>query len=133
MIRLNGNIYLTEMEIESVVDIVTTRFKTSHRAILPQKIKYLDREFVDIIKTESKNTALSLYYLFGYGENYAPVRKIITAISDRFRKKDECCDKLYFMQYDLSVAQRKKYRVQYENYLINVFLEECVLKFKKLS
>ena len=133
MIKLNGNIYLTEMEIERVMDTVTSRFKTSHRANLPQGITYLDRDFVEVVRDEAKNTALSLYYLFGYGEDYAPVKKIVQAISDRFKTTEECCDKLYFMQYDLSDLQKKQYRIQYENYLINVLLEECILRFKKLS
>lgn len=133
MIKLNGNIYLTEMEIDRVVSETQIRFRTSHRAILPRKITYLDREFVDAIHTEAKNASLCAYYLYGYGENYASVCNIIKAISDRFRKKEECCEKLYFMQYDLSDSQRKKYRTQYGNFLINVFLEECILKFKKLS
>ena len=133
MIKLNGNIYLTELEIERVVDDTLGRFKTSHRAILPQKITYLDRDFVDVLKDEAKNTSLSVYYLYGYGEYHAPVKKIVKAISERFRKKEECSDKLYFMQYDLSDSQRKKHRVEYENFLVNAFLEECILKFKKLS
>ena len=133
MIKLNGNIYLTEMEIDQVVHVVSSKFKTSHRAILPQKITYLDADFVEVLKDEAKNTALSLYYLYGYGEDHAPINKIIKAISERFRKTEECSDKLYFMQYDLSDSQRKKHRIQYENYLVNVFLEECILKFKKLS
>jgi hypothetical protein len=133
MIKLNGNIYLRETEIDQVVHDTSSRFKTSHRAILPQKITYLDREFVDVLRDEAKNTALSLYYLYGYGEYHAPISKIIKAISERFRKKEECSNKLYFMQYDLTDAQRKKHRTQYENFLVNAFLEECILNFKKLS
>ena len=133
MIKLNGNIYLTESEIERVVEGTLARFKTSHRAILPQKITYLDREFVAVLKDEAKNTSLSVYYLYGYGEDHAPVKKIVKAIADRCRHEDSCSDKLYFMQYDLTDAQRKKHRTQYENFLVNIFLEECILKFKKLS
>jgi hypothetical protein len=133
MIKLNGNIYLDEMEIDRVVGDTSNRFRTSHRAILPRQITYLDREFVEAINDEAKNASLCAYYLYGYGEQYASVRNIIKAISDRFRKKEECCNKLYFMQYDLTDAQRKKHRTRYENFLINVFLEECILNFKKLS
>lgn len=133
MIKLNGNIYLTEMEIDKIVSDVSNRFRTSHRAILPQQVTYLDREFVEILQIEAKNASLCVYYLYGYGEDYAPVKKIINAIADRFRKQEECCSKLYFMQYDLSDAQRKKYRTQYENFLVNVFLEECILNLKKIS
>jgi hypothetical protein len=133
MIKLNGNIYLDEMEIDRVVGDTSNRFRTSHRAILPRQITYLDREFVEAINDEAKNASLCAYYLYGYGEQYASVCNIIKAISDRFRKKEECCNKLYFMQYDLTDAQRKKHRTQYENFLINVFLEECILNLKKLS
>jgi hypothetical protein len=133
MIKLNGNTYLTETEIEVVVSDVATLFRTSHRAILPQKITYIDTDFVTAIKEEAKHTSLSVYYLYGYGEDHAPVRKIINAISDRFKNEEECSDKLYFMQYDLSDSQRKKHRTHYENFLVNAFLEECILKFKKLS
>ena len=133
MIKLNGNVYLTEMEIDRVVGDTSIRFRTSHRAILPKSVKYLDREFVDSINNEAKNTTLSVFYLYGYGENYASVDNITKAIVDRFRKLEECCSKLYFMQYDLTDSQRKKHRDQYENFLINVFLEECILNFKKLS
>lgn len=132
MIKLNGNIYLTEGEIDNIVGDTVTRFRTSHRAILPQQVTYLDREFVDSLKDEAKNTTLSVFYLYGYGENYASVKKIIKAIEDRFRKLEDCCEKLYFMQYDLTEQQRKKYRKQYENFLINVFLGECVIKFQSL-
>ena len=76
---------------------------------------------------------MALFYLYGYGEIHIPIKKIIQPIYDRIRPHDSCCDKLYFMQYDLSDSQRKKYRTQYENFLVNVFLEECILKFKKLS
>lgn len=133
MIKLNGNIYLTEHEIDRMVSDTSIRFRTSHRAILPKQVTYLDREFVEAIHTEAKNTTLSVFYLYGYGEDYASVKNIIKAVMERFRKSTECCEKLYFMQYDLSDSQRKKYRTQYENFLINVFLEECVLNFKKLS
>ena len=37
------------------------------------------------------------------------------------------------MQYDLTDTQRSKYRTQYENFLINTLLEECIHEFKKLS
>jgi len=133
MIKLNGNVYLTEMEIERIVTDTSTQFRTSHRAILPKQVTYLDREFVEAIHNEAKNVTLSVFYLYGYGENYAAVNKIAKAIVDRFRKIEECCSKLYFMQYDLTDSQRKKHRNQYENFLINVFLEECILNFKKLS
>jgi hypothetical protein len=133
MIKLNGNIYLDEMEIDRVVCDTSNRFRTSHRAILPRQITYLDRGFVDAVNDEAKNASLCAYYLYGYGEQYASVCNIIKAISDRFRKKEECCNKLYFMQYDLSDLQRKKHRTKYENFLINIFLEECILNLKKLS
>jgi hypothetical protein len=88
---------------------------------------------VEIIKDEAKNTALSLFYLYGYGENYAPVNKLTKAIGERCRDEASCSNKLYFMQYDLTDAQRKQHRMHYENFLINAFLEECIIKFKKLS
>jgi hypothetical protein len=133
MIKLNGNIYLTELEIDKIVSDTVNRFRTSHRAILPQQVTYLDREFVEVLNTEAKNASLCAYYLYGYGEDYAPVKKIIHAIADRFRKHEECCSKLYFMQYDLTESQRKKYRTQYENFLVNVFLDECILNLKNIS
>jgi hypothetical protein len=132
MITLNGNNYLTETEIDNIISDTVNRFKTSHRTILPQQVTYLDREFVDSLKDEARNTSLSVFYLYGYGETYASVKKIIKAIEDRFRKIEDCCEKLYFMQYDLTDQQRIKYRNQYENFLVNVFLEECIIKFKSL-
>jgi hypothetical protein len=133
MIKLNGNVYLTEMEIDRIVGDTSTQFRTSQRAILPKQVTYLDREFVEAVHTEAKNTTLSVFYLYGYGEDYASVKNITQAVTERFRKIEECCSKLYFMQYDLSDSQRKQYRNQYENFLINIFLEECILNFKKLS
>ena len=133
VIRLNGNVYLTEDEIDTTVHTTLNQFRTSHRAILPTKITYLDREFVDALKDEAKNTTLSLYYLYGYGEYYAPIKNIVKAIAERFKQKNQCCEKLYFMQYDLTDTQRSKYRTQYENFLINTLLEECIHEFKKLS
>tara|TARA_A100001037_G_scaffold67550_1_gene59988 strand:+ start:27819 stop:28220 length:402 start_codon:yes stop_codon:yes gene_type:complete len=133
MIKLNGNIYLTEDETEKYVYDISSKFTTSHRAMLPRQIVYLDVDFVSDIRDEAKETSLSLFYLYGYGELHAPVRKIIDAIAERKRPPSSCTEKLYFMQYDLSDTQRKKYRIQYGNYLINIFLEECILKFKKLS
>jgi hypothetical protein len=133
MIKLNGNVYLTEDEIDAIVHAVSLKFRTPHRDVLPQKITYLDSEFVDAIKTEAKNTILSVFYLYGYGELHAPVKKIITAVLERTRNLNDCCDKLYFMQYDLTDSQRRSHRTHYENFLINAFLGECVLNFKKLS
>ena len=52
MIKLNGNVYLTEMEIERIVTDTSKQFRTSHRAILPQQVTYLDREFVEAIQNE---------------------------------------------------------------------------------
>lgn len=132
MIKLNGNVYLKVEEVEKFIDETKTKFRTSHRAILPQKINYLDREFVDLIAEEAKNTSLFIIYLYGYNEIHASVKKIIQAIHDRFRNEDECCEKLFFMQYDLTDHQRKKYRKQYENFLINVFLDECIKKLESL-
>lgn len=133
MIKLNGNIYLKANELEKYINEVAKRFRTSHRAILPQQITYLDKEFVDSIKEEEKNLCLSIVFLYGYGEDHVPLKKIIQGIHDRFRKENECCEKLYFMQYDLTDTQRKKYRTQYENFLINAFLNECIKKLEILS
>jgi hypothetical protein len=36
------------------------------------------------------------------------------------------------MQYDLSDSQRKKHRLRYENFLVNVFLDECIKLFENL-
>lgn len=132
MIKLNGNTYLKMDEVEKYIDETRAVFRTSHRAILPKKITYLDREFVDSVQDEAKNLSLSIVYLYGYNEINASVKKIIQAIHDRFRNEDECCEKLYFMQYDLTDQQRQQYRKQYENFLINVFLDECIIRFEKL-
>ena len=133
MKKLNGNIYLKVEEIEKHLDEVAKRFKTSHRAILPRSIRYLDVEFVDRIKEEAKNLSLSMNYLYGYGEKYASVKSIKRKILERFREHDSCEDTLQFMQYDLSQTQRRKYRSLYENFLINVFLEECLIKLRNVS
>ena len=133
MIKLNGNIYLTEGEVERIIDEVSCRFKTSHRAILPKKINYLDVEFVDILKDEAKNLTLSVYYLYGYGEDHASVKKIIKAVTVRMREEDSCTDKLTFMKHGISDEQKRQYRLKYENFLVNVFLEECIVKFKDIS
>ena len=133
MIKLNGNIYLKDIEIERYVTDVARRFKTSHRAILPQQINYLDREFVIAIQDEAKNLSLNCVYLFAYKEEFVSVKKAIQAIHDRFRPEEQCSNKLYFMQYDLSDSQRKKYRTTYENFIVNVFLDECIKKLESLS
>ena len=133
MKKLNGNIYLKVEEIEKYLDEVTIRFKTSQRAILPRSIRYLDAEFVDRIKEEEKNLSLSMNYLYGYGEQYASVKSIKQKILERFREHDSCEDTLQFMQYDLSQTQREKYISLYENFLINVFLEECLIKLRNVS
>ena len=52
---------------------------------------------------------------------------------ERFREKNSCEDNLYFMQYDLTQTERRKKRLLYENFLINVFLEECISRFRKLT
>lgn len=133
MIKLNGTVYLKVEEVEKFIYETKNKFRTSHRTILPQKINYLDREFVDLIEEEAKCTSLSIIYLYGYNEIHASVKKIIQAIHDRFRSEEESCEKLYFMQYDLTDHQRKKYRKQYENFLINVLLDECIKKLESLS
>jgi hypothetical protein len=133
MKKLNGNIYLKVEEVEKEIDIVKNLFRTSHRAILPKVIRYLDVEFVDCIHDEAKNLTLSMNYLYGYGEEYALVKLVIHKIQERFRDQDSCEDTLQFMQYDLTQTERKRYRKMYENFLVNVFLEECIKIFKKLS
>tara|TARA_B100002019_G_scaffold140141_1_gene120710 strand:+ start:1891 stop:2322 length:432 start_codon:yes stop_codon:yes gene_type:complete len=133
MIKLNGNIYLKSCEVEKIVNEQAKRFRTSHRAILPQQVTYLDREFVIIIQEEEKNICLSSSFLYGYKEDHAPIKKIIQSIHDRFRKEEDCSNKLYFMQYDITDKQKKQYRKNYENFLINVFLDECIKKMENLS
>tara|TARA_X000000950_G_C13865648_1_gene640619 strand:+ start:1281 stop:1682 length:402 start_codon:yes stop_codon:yes gene_type:complete len=133
MKKLNGNIYLKVEEVEKEIDIVKCKFRTSHRAILPKAIRYLDLEFVDCIHDEAKNLTLSMNYLYGYGEEYTLVKLVIHKIQERFRDQDSCEDTLQFMQYDLTQTERKRYRKMYENFLVNVFLEECIKIFKKLS
>ena len=133
MKKLNGNIYLSANEIELLVSETSTRFRTSHRAILPANIPYLDREFVILIQDEAKNLTLNTNFLFGYSEKYVSFKKVIQLIHDRFRTEEDCSDKLNFMKYQITDTQRKKYRKQYENFLINVFLDECIKKLENLS
>lgn len=133
MIKLNGNIYLKSIEVEKVVNDQAARFRTSQRAILPQQVTYLDREFVSSIHNEEKNICLSTVFLYGYNEDHVSVKKIIQLIHDRFRPEEQCSNKLYFMQYDITETQKKNYRKTYENFLINVFLDECIKKLESLS
>ena len=132
MKKLNGNIYLKIEEIQKEVESVKKRFKTS-KGTTPSCVRYIDLEFVKKIQNESKNLIASMNYLFGYGEEHALLRLVIHKIQERFREQDSCKDTLQFMQYDLSQTQRRTYRLLYENFLVNVFLEECIIKFKKLS
>jgi hypothetical protein len=133
MKKLNGNFYLKIEEVEKKIYSVKKIFKTSHKAILPKVIRYLDVEFVECIQEEAKNLVLSMNYLYGYGEEYTLVKLVIHKIQERFRDQDSCEDNLYFMQYDLTQTERRRYRKMYENFLVNVFLEECILNLKKLS
>ena len=133
MKKLNGNVYLKVEEVEKEIDTVSNRFRTSHRNILPRNIRYLDVEFVGAVKEEAKNLTLSLNYLYGYGEEYASIKSVKQKVLERFREHDSCEDTLQFMQYDLSQTQRRKYRKLYENFLINVFLEECLIKLRKIT
>ena len=133
MKKLNGNFYLKVEEIDREINSACARFKTSHRAILPKKIRYLDLQFVEIVKEEAKNLSLSMNYLYGYGEQYASLKSIQKKILERYREEDACEDNLHFMQYDLSKTQRKKYRTLYENFLINTFLEECLKRLRNIS
>lgn len=133
MIKLNGNIYLKSAEVEKKIYSVCTKFRTSHRAVLPKPVRYLDREFVLSIQDEGKNLSLYCGYLYGYREEYCSVKKVIQCIHDRMRKEEHCSGELRFMQYDLSESQRDKYRNLYLNFLINVFLDECVKSFEKIS
>lgn len=133
MKKLNGNFYLKVEEIDKEIYSVCAKFKTSHRAILPKKIKYLDVQFVECVKEEAKNLSLSMNYLYGYGEQYASIKSIRQKILERFREEDSVEDNLHFMQYNISDVQRKKYRKLYENFLINTFLEECLICLRKIS
>ena len=133
MIKLNGNVYLKSSEVEKEISSVCAKFRTSHRAVLPQQVTYLDREFVLSIQDEGKNLSLYCGYLYGYGEEYCSVNKVIQCVHDRMRKEEHCTKELRFMQYDLSDSQREKYRNLYLNYLINVFLDECVKSFENIS
>ena len=132
MKKLNGNIYLKLEEIEKEVDSVKKRFKSS-KGTTPACVRYIDLEFVEKIQTESKNLCASMNYLYGYGEEYTLLKLVIHKIQERFRDQDSCKDTLQFMQYDLSQTQRRTYRLLYENFLVNVFLEECIAKFRKLT
>jgi len=132
MKKLNGNIYLKVEEVEKQIDTVKNRFRTSHRGILPKAIRYLDVEFVEYIHEEAKNLVFSMNYLYGYGEEYARIKLIIHKIQERFRDNESCEDTLQFMQYDLTQTERRRYRKMYENFLANIFLEECISKFRKL-
>lgn len=130
MIKLNGNIYLKESEIEKLLDDVSRKFHTSDQSILPPGVTYLDREFVQALEGEAKLTRIYALYLYGNGDEYISIKKIINTISDRYKKTTDCSEKLYFMQYDLTDAQRRTYRIQYENFLINIFLDECIKQCK---
>tara|TARA_B100001093_G_scaffold354693_1_gene339233 strand:- start:12640 stop:13041 length:402 start_codon:yes stop_codon:yes gene_type:complete len=132
MKKLNGNIYLKVEEVEKEIDIVKNRFRTSHKAILPKVIRYLDVEFIECIHEEAKNLVMSMNYLYGYGEEYTQIKPIIHKIQERFRDNESCEDTLQFMQYDLTQTERRRYRKLYENFLANIFLEECIDKFRKL-
>ena len=132
MIKLNGNIYLKSNEVEKQISLVSAKFRTSHRAILPQPVKYLDR-VCSIYSRRGQNLSLYCGYLYGYGEDYCSIKKVIQCMHDRMRKEEHCSDELRFMQYDLSDSQREKYRNLYLNFLINVFLDECVKSFENLS
>lgn len=133
MIKLNGNIYLKIEEVEKEIEYVKKLFHTSHRRAVPNSVKYMDREFVEKIHEESYNLILSMNYLYGYGELHACVKLIIKKTMERFREKSSCDNHLFFMQYDLTDSERKKKRLLYENFLINVFLEVCIDRFKSLS
>ena len=133
MKKLNGNIYLKVEEVEKEIDSVRDRFRTSHRAVLPKCIRYLDVKCVEIIHDESRNLCASMNYLYGYGEEYTSLKLVVHKIQERFRDPDSVEDTLQFMQYDLSEKQRKKYRQLYQNFIVNVFLEECIKRLKKMS
>lgn len=130
MIKLNGNFYLKLEEVEQCFSQVLSCFKTSHRATLPQKIVYLDKEFVDCLWDEEKNLCIQVLQGYGYDEKHCSLKKIIQIVHDRFRSEDETEDKLFFMQYDLTDSQKRKHRQKYENYLINIFLDECIKKLE---
>ena len=130
MIKLNRNIYLKTNEVEIQIEKVSKRFRTSHRAILPQQITYLDREFVDCIRDEAKNLSLSLFICMDTTKITLTVKKIIQGVHDRMRSEESCDSRLRFMQYDLSESQQKKHRLRYENFLVNVFLDECIKLLK---
>jgi len=133
MKKLNGNFYLKIEEAEKEIDSVKKLFNSSHHKTVPKRIKYIDLDFAEKVQDESKNLILSLNYLYGYGELYASVKSIIQKIMERFRDHSMCDNNLFFMQYDLTDTERKKKRLMYENFLINVFYEECIDKFRKLT
>jgi len=133
MIKLNGKFYLKYNEVEREISNVARKFRTSHRAVLPQQVTYLDREFVLALQDEAKNLTLVCGYLFSNNEEYCSSKQVIQCAHGRSRKEEHCSSQLRFMQYDLSDQQREKYRNLYLNYLVNVFLDECIKDFEKLS
>jgi len=133
MKKLNGNFYLKIEEAEKEIDSVKKLFHSSYHKTIPKRIKYIDLDFAEKVQDESKNLILSLNYLYGYGELYTSVKAIIQKIMERFRDHSMCDNNLFFMQYDLTDTERKKKRLMYENFLINVFYEECIDKLKKLT
>lgn len=133
MIKLNGNFYLKIEEVEKEIEAVKKLFHTSHRNTVPKPVRYIDVDFVEKIQYESKNLILSMNHLYGYGESNACTKLVIQKTMERFREKNSCEDNLHFMQYDLTQTERRKKRLLYENFLINVFLKECINRFRKLT
>ena len=80
MIKLNGNLYLTAQEVYDVLNEVTALFKTSHRAILPQKIPYIDREFVEEIRERSKYIQLIIRNSYNYYETHLSLKQIFSIL-----------------------------------------------------
>jgi hypothetical protein len=132
MIKLNGNLYLTAQEVYDVLNEVTALFKTSHRAILPQKIPYIDRDFVEEIRERSKYIQLIIRNSYNYYETHLSLKQIFSILEYDIYDEEICSKELSFLKRDITEKQKEKYRKQYHNFLINCFLKESIKKFNLL-
>jgi hypothetical protein len=132
MLKLNGKVYLTFQEVENVLQKVLSKFRTSHRVVLPQKIPYIDRQFIDELRERNLYITLIIRQEFSYYEKHMNHFQLIKVLEKEIYSDEMCETELKFLNYDITIKQKEEYRLKYQNFIVNCFVKECIERINLL-
>jgi len=132
MLKLNGKVYLTFQEVENVLQKVLSKFRTSHRVVLPQKIPYIDRQFIDELRERNLYITLIIRQQFSYYEKHMNHFQLIKVLEKEIYSDEMCETELKFLNSDITIKQKEEYRLKYQNFIVNCFVKECIKRINLL-